>query len=676
MPLAAGTSTTIEQLAIDTIKTLAMDAVQEANSGHPGTPMALAPVGYALWTRHLRHNPRDPGWLDRDRFVLSAGHASMLIYSLLYLTGYDLTLDDIRRFRQWDSRTPGHPEYGHTPGVETTTGPLGQGVANSVGMALAERWLANRYNRPGHDVVGHRTYALCSDGDLMEGISHEAAEIAGHQRLGKLTWIFDDNRITIEGGTDLATVTDQSQRFQGYGWHTVTVEDGTDLDAIDAALLAARAETERPSLIVLRTTIAEGSPNMAGTAATHGAPLGLDEIEATKRNIGYPSLEPFHVEPAALEHWRRAAAGRAAHQEAWTRRFEAYRAEFSELAAEFEAVMAGELPDGWDQALPDLSSAPATATRNHSGKVLQGAASALPTMLGGSADLGGSNKTDIVGSGDLLRDNPGGRIMHFGVREHAMGAIMNGMALHGGIHPFGGTFLIFSDYMRPSIRLAALMGLPVTYVFTHDSIGLGEDGPTHQPIEQLAALRAIPGLLDLRPADGPETAEAWRAALTYREGPSFLALTRQTVPVIERGPGRPSADQLHRGAYVLRDAPDGSALDAVVVASGSEVGIALEAREQLANENIGIRVVSMPSWHLFSAQPASYQEQILPRHVLKVSLEAGSTMGWERWVGSEGTSIGIDRFGASAPFQEIYRQYGITANAVGDAVRRQHLRKG
>ncbi len=676
MPLAAGTSTTIEQLAIDTIKTLAMDAVQEANSGHPGTPMALAPVGYALWTRHLRHNPRDPGWLDRDRFVLSAGHASMLIYSLLYLTGYDLTLDDIRRFRQWDSRTPGHPEYGHTPGVETTTGPLGQGVANSVGMALAERWLANRYNRPGHDVVGHRTYALCSDGDLMEGISHEAAEIAGHQGLGKLIWIFDDNRITIEGATDLATVTDQSQRFQGYGWHTLTVDDGTDLDAIDAALLAAKAETGRPSLIVLRTTIAEGSPNMAGTAATHGAPLGRVEVEATKRNIGYPSLEPFHVEPAALEHWRRAAAGRAAHQEAWTRRFEAYRAEFPGLASEFEAVMAGELPDGWDQALPDLSSAPATATRNHSGKVLQGAASALPTMLGGSADLGGSNKTDIVGSGDLLRDNPGGRIVHFGVREHAMGAIMNGMALHGGIHPFGGTFLIFSDYMRPSIRLAALMGLPVTYVFTHDSIGLGEDGPTHQPIEQLAALRAIPGLLDLRPADGPETAEAWRAALTYREGPSFLALTRQTVPVIERGPGRPSADQLHRGAYVLRDAPDGTSLDTVVVASGSEVGMALEARAKLANENIGVRVVSMPSWHLFSAQPASYQEQILPRHVLKVSVEAGSTMGWERWVGSGGISIGIDRFGASAPFQEIYRQYGITAEAVGDAVRRQHLRKG
>jgi len=676
MPLAAGTSTTIEQLAIDTIKTLAMDAVQEANSGHPGTPMALAPVGYALWTRHLRHNPRDPGWPDRDRFVLSAGHASMLIYSLLYLTGYDLTLDDIRRFRQWNSRTPGHPEYGHTPGVETTTGPLGQGVANSVGMALAERWLAIRYNRPGHDVVDHRTYALCSDGDLMEGISHEAAEIAGHQGLGKLIWIFDDNRITIEGATDLATVTDQSQRFRGYGWHTVTVEDGTDLEAIDAALLAAKAETERPSLIVLRTTIAEGSPNMAGTAATHGAPLGLDEIEATKRNIGYPSLEPFHVEPAAREHWRRAAAGRAVHQEAWARRFEAYRAEFPGLASEFGAVMAGELPDGWDHALPDLSAAPATATRNHSGKILQGAASTLPTMLGGSADLGGSNKTDSVGSGDLLRNNPGGRIVHFGVREHAMGAIMNGMALHGGIHPFGGTFLIFSDYMRPSIRLAALMGLPVTYVFTHDSIGLGEDGPTHQPIEQLAALRAIPGLLDLRPADGPETVEAWRAALTYREGPSFLALTRQTVPVIDRSPGRPSADQLHRGAYVLRDAPGGTSLDAVVVASGSEVGIALEARERLANESIGVRVVSMPSWRLFSAQPASYREQILPSHVLRVSVEAGSTLGWERWVGSEGTSIGIDRFGASAPFQEIYRHYGITAEAVCDTVRHRHLRKG
>ncbi len=676
MPLAAGTSTTIEQIAIDTVKTLAMDAVQEANSGHPGTPMALAPVGYALWTRHLRHNPRDPGWADRDRFVLSAGHASMLIYSLLYLTGYDVTLDDIRRFRQWGSKTPGHPEYGHTPGVETTTGPLGQGVANTVGMALAERWLADRYNRPGHEVVDHRTYALCSDGDLMEGISHEAAEIAGHQGLAKLTWIFDDNRITIEGATDLATVTDQCERFRGYGWHTLTVADGTDLEAIDAALEAAKAETTRPTLIVLRTTIAEGSPNMAGTAATHGAPLGEEEIDATKRNIGYPSLERFHVEPAALEHWRAAASGGIAQQEEWTRRLEVYRAGFPELAAEFEAVTAGELPVGWDESLPDLSSAPATATRNHSGKVLQAVASTLPTMVGGSADLGGSNKTDITGSGSLLRDNPGGRIVHFGVREHAMGAIMNGMALHGGMHPFGGTFLIFSDYMRPSIRLAALMGLPVTYVFTHDSIGLGEDGPTHQPVEQLAALRAIPGLLDLRPADGPETAEAWRAAIAHRDGPSFLALTRQTVPVIDRGPGNPSAGELHRGAYVLRDAPPGTRLDALVIASGSEVGIALEARHLLAAEGIGVRVVSMPSWRLFSAQPADYQEQILPPHVRRVSVEAGSTMGWERWIGSGGAAIGIDRFGASAPFQEIYRHYGITAEAVRDTVRSLHLEKG
>lgn len=661
--------TAVEQLAIDTVKVLAMDAVQKANSGHPGTPMALAPVGYVLWTRHLRHNPRDPGWVDRDRFVLSAGHASMLIYSLLHLTGYDLSLEDIRQFRQWGSRTPGHPEYGHTPGVETTTGPLGQGVANTVGMALAERWLANRYNRPGHRIVDHRTWAICSDGDLMEGISHEAAEIAGHQKLDKLTWIFDDNRITIEGSTDLATATDQVKRFQGYGWHTLTVEDGTDPEAIDAALAAARTETGRPTLIVLTTTIAEGSPNMAGTAATHGAPLGEAEIRATKRNIGYPSLEPFHVEPAALERWRRGAAEWATQQAVWVRRFEAYRAEHPELAADFEAAARREVPAGWEEALPDLSGAPATATRNHSGKVLQGVARAVPTMLGGSADLGGSNKTDIAGGGDLLADNPGGRIIHFGVREHAMGAVMNGMALHGGVHPFGGTFLIFSDYMRPAIRLAALMGLPVIYVFTHDSIGLGEDGPTHQPVEQLAALRAIPALLDLRPADGPETAEAWRAALRYRNGPSFLALTRQTVPVVDRGTGRPSADGLQRGAYVLREPANGR-LDAVVIASGSEVGVALDAREDLAADDIGVRVVSMPSWRLFAAQPREYRAEVLSGAVLRVSVEAGSTSGWERWVGDGGISIGIDRFGASAPWQGIYARHGITGAAVGDRIRK------
>lgn len=659
--------TTIEKLAIDTIKVLAMDAVQAANSGHPGTPMALAPFGYVLWTRHLRHDPGAPGWVDRDRFVLSAGHASMFLYSLLHLSGYDLSLDDIRNFRQWGSPTPGHPEYGHTPGVETTTGPLGQGVANTVGMALAERWLAHRYNRPGHAIVDHHTYALCSDGDLMEGISHEAAEIAGHQRLGKLIWVFDDNRITIEGATDLATATDQRKRFEGYGWHTLHVEDGTDTAAIDAALTAARAATDRPSLIVMTTTIAEGSPNMAGTADTHGAPLGADEIAATKLNIGYPSLEPFHVEPAALEHWRNRAGSRAGAHAAWERRMEAYRAAFPDLAAEFQAAAAGEMPDGWEEALPDLTAAPATATRNHSGRVLQGAAGAIPTMIGGSADLGGSNKTDIAGGGDLLADNPGGRIIHFGVREHAMGAVMNGMALHRGVRPFGGTFLIFSDYMRPAIRLAALMGLPVTYVFTHDSIGLGEDGPTHQPIEQLAALRAVPGLLDLRPADGPETAEAWRAALSYREGPSFLALTRQTVPVIDRGPGKPAATGLHRGAYTLRDAVS-SRPDVAIIASGSEVGIALEARKTLAKQGIAARVVSMPSWRLFAAQPPEYRRQVLPDDVFRISVEAGSTMGWDRWVGSAGASIGIDRFGASAPFRDIYRRYGVSPDAVIEAV--------
>jgi len=672
MSQAVGVTIGTEKLAIDTIKTLAMDAVQEANSGHPGTPMALAPFGYALWTRHLRHNPADPGWINRDRFVLSAGHASMFLYSLLYLSGYDLSLDDIRQFRQWDSRTPGHPEYGHTPGVETTTGPLGQGVANTIGMALAERWLAHRYNRPGHEIVDHHTYALCSDGDLMEGISHEAAEIAGHQRLGKLIWVFDDNRITIEGSTDLATCTDQARRFEGYGWHTLTVEDGTDLAAIDAALAAARAETDRPTLIVLSTTIAEGSPNMAGLASTHGAPLGADEIAATKLNIGYPSLEPFHVEPAALRHWRERCKGGAAKQAAWQRRFEGYRATYPELATDLERAAAGELPAGWEDSLPDLTNAPATATRNHSGKVLQGAAAAIPAMIGGSADLGGSNKTDIAGSGDHLADNPGGRIIHFGVREHAMGAIMNGMALHGGVHPFGGTFLVFSDYMRPAIRLAALMQLPVTYVFTHDSIGLGEDGPTHQPIEHLAALRAIPGLLDLRPADGPETAEAWRAALSHRTGPSFLALTRQTVPFIDRGPGRPSASGLHRGGYILREARSGS-LDAVVIASGSEIGAALEARALLHDDGIDARVVSMPSWRLFAAQSADYRNEVLPGGVLKVSIEAGSTMGWNRWVGPNGISIGIDHFGASAPFQEVYRRYGVTAEAVRKAVRERVL---
>ena len=657
-----------EKLAVDTVKVLAMDAVEAASSGHPGTPMALAPLGYVLWTRHLRHNPKNPNWPDRDRFVLSAGHASMLIYSLLHLTGYDLSLDDLKNFRQLGGRTPGHPEYGHCPGVETTTGPLGQGLANTVGMALAERWLAARHNRPGHEIVSHRTWAICSDGDLMEGVSHEAAEIAGHQKLAKLTWIFDDNRITIEGSTDLATATDQRRRFEGYGWHVLSVADGTDLGAIDRALAAARAERERPTLIVLGTRIAEGSPGMVGTAASHGAPLGAAEVEATKRAIGYPSLQPFHVEPTALAEWRGGAEGWAEAEADWRRRLEAYRAEAPEAAATFEAQISGALPPGWEAAIPDLGSRPATATRHHSGVVLQGVAGAVRNLVGGSADLGGSNKTDIAGGGDLSSSAPGGRVVHFGVREHAMGAVMNGMALHGGVHPFGGTFLIFSDYMRPAIRLAALMGLPVTYVFTHDSIGLGEDGPTHQPVEQLATLRAVPGLLDLRPADGPETAEAWRAALRYRGGPSFLALTRQTVPPIDRSGGLPGARGLHRGAYVLRE-PSGARPDVVLVASGSEVAIALRAGAGLAEDGIAARVVSMPSWRLFAEQSYSYRAEVIPPDALRVSLEAGGTMGWERWVGEDGVSLGIDGFGASAPWERLYEHYGITVDQVRRAVR-------
>ena len=671
MTEGAGSASDIQQLAIDTIKVLAMDAVQAAKSGHPGTPMALAPVAYAMWTKHLRHNPQNPAWIDRDRFVLSAGHASMLLYGLLYLTGYDLSLEDIRSFRQWGSKTPGHPEYGHTAGVETTTGPLGQGIANTVGMALAERWLAARFNRPGHEVIDHHTYALCSDGDLMEGLSHEAAEIAGHQQLGKLLWIFDDNRITIEGSTDLATSTDQATRFAGYGWHTQTVEDGTNLNAINAAIDRAKNETGRPSLIVLRTRIAEGSPNMVGQAATHGAPLGAAEIAATKENIGYPSNEDFHVETAAVEHWREGKDRWSAEEREWNERLAAYKAEYPALADELVSISEGALPEGWDRDLPDLADSGANATRGHSGSILQAVAEALPWLVGGSADLGSSNKTDIDGGGDLLPETPSGRVIHFGVREHAMGSILNGMALHGGVRPFGGTFLIFSDYMRPAIRLASLMGLPVTYVFTHDSIGLGEDGPTHQPVEQLMTLRAIPGLMDLRPADGPETVEAWRASINYREGPSFLALTRQKVPVLDRTGLMAGAVGLHRGGYVLLDAA-GNRPDCILIASGSEISLALEAKERLEAEGVGVRVVSMPSWHLFKAQTPGYRDEVLPPGVTnRVSIEAGSTFGWSEWIGPDGTAIGIDEFGASAPSEELYARYGITVERVCEAARRR-----
>lgn len=695
----------LSRLAIDAVRVLSMDAVQKANSGHPGAPMGLAPVGYLLWTRHLSHNPANPEWSDRDRFVLSAGHASMLVYSLLHLSGYDLPLEEIRNFRQWGSRTPGHPEHGHTAGVETTTGPLGQGVANSVGMALAERWLAHRFNRPGHEVVDHHTWALCSDGDLMEGISHEAAEFAAHQRLGKLIWVFDDNRVTIDGGTDLSCSTDHERRFRAYGWDVRRVRDGNDLPALDAALAGAREEAGRPSLVIVRTTIGYGSPGKAGSSSSHGAPLGVEEVDATKRNLGYPSRDPFHVEAEALAHWRETAGRGAELEEEWRGRRAAYRAAHPAAAEELRAALAGEPPAGWDAEIPDLAAPPKPlATRVCSGQVLRGLGKRVPNLLGGSADLAGSNKTTLAGADNLLAATPGGRTIHFGVREHAMGGILNGMALHGGVRPYGGTFLIFSDYMRPSIRLAALMRLPVTYVFTHDSIGVGEDGPTHQPIEQLASLRAIPGVLDLRPADGPETAEAWRAALTYADGPSFLALTRQAVAIIDRdetasqargmgptgGVGRlPHSDAdrtggssgrneatssgrcratpasgLHRGGYVLLEATGGDPA-AILIASGSEVGVAIEARTALQAEGVPTRVVSLPSWFLFSRQPRRYRDQVLPPEVpARVSVEAGSTAGWTRWTGDRGGSVGIDHFGASAPGAVLFEKFGITAEAV------------
>jgi len=659
-----GRSPELDQLCIDAVRVLSMDAVQQANSGHPGTPMALAPLGYLLWTQHLRHNPANPGWLDRDRFVLSVGHASMLVYSLLYLTGYDLPKEELVNFRQWGSQTPGHPEVGHTPGVETTTGPLGQGVANSVGMALAERWLAARFNRPGHEVVDHYTYALCSDGDLMEGISHEVAELAGHQKLGKLIWIFDDNRITIEGGTDLSTSTDHADRFSGYQWHILHVEDGTDLSTMDQALETARTETERPTLIILRTRIGEGSPNKVNLAAAHGAPLGTDEITATKENLGYPSQEPFYVDPDAQAAWRETSERGHGLEEEWHDRFLAYRGDHPELADEYVSMMRGDLPSGWDTEVPDYEQVDnADATRNWSGKVLQGLAAGLPNLLGGSADLGASNKTDITGGGDLLAETPEGRVIHFGIREHGMGGILNGLALHGGIRPFAGTFLIFSDYMRPSIRLAGLMGLPVTYVFTHDSIGLGEDGPTHQPIEQMMTLRAIPNLVDFRPADAAETVVGWRVAMERTDGPTFLALTRQKVPVLNRTE-LASSEGARRGAYVLAEATDGAA-DVILVASGSEVGTALEARSLLEADGTPTRVVSMPSWRLFEQQDQEYRDGVLPRdHRIRIGVEAGSTFGWARWVGDGGGAVGIDHFGASAPAEVLYERFGITAEEV------------
>jgi transketolase len=654
---------TLDRLCIDTIRTLSMDAVQAANSGHPGTPMALAPLAYVIWTRHLKHNPADTHWPDRDRFILSAGHASMLLYSMLYLTGYGLTLDDIKNFRQWESPTPGHPEYGLTRGVETTTGPLGQGFATGVGMAMAEAHLAAVYNRPGHEVIDHYVYAICSDGDLMEGVAAEAASLAGHLKLGKLIYFWDDNKITIEGSTDLAFTEDVGKRFEGYGWHTLTVDDGNDLEAIDAAIRAAQADP-RPSMITVKTIIGYGSPNKAGSEKAHGEALGEEEVKLTKQNLGWPSLDPFFVPDEALEHMRASGQRGAEWQAEWERRMDAFRQAEPEAAAGLDAALGRTLPDGWDADLPSWGKdEKPIATRAASGKALNAIAKRVPWLMGGSADLAGSNNTNIDGGGDYGPDNYAGRILHFGVREHAMGSVMNGMTLHGGVRVFGGTFLIFSEYMRPPIRLAALMEQPTIYVFTHDSVGLGEDGPTHQPVEQLPSLRAIPGLIDLRPADANETVEAWRFAMEHTEGPVFLSLTRQALPHLDRET-MGAASGLRRGAYVLADA-EGGEPQVILMATGSEVSLALEARERLAAEGIRARVVSMPSWALFAQQDKAYRDEVLPPHVrARVSVEAAHPMGWERWVGNEGTVIGISRFGASAPAKRVFQELGLSAENI------------
>ncbi|MBI4459745.1 MAG: transketolase [Acidobacteria bacterium] len=650
--------TTLDELCINTIRALAMDAVEKAQSGHPGMPMGAAPMAYALWTRFLRYNPENPQWPDRDRFVLSAGHGSMLLYALLYLTGYDLSLEEIQRFRQWGSRTPGHPEHGLTPGVEVTSGPLGQGFGNGVGMAMAERFLAATFNRPGHTVVDHFTYGIVSDGDLMEGVASEAASLAGHLKLGKLIYLYDDNRVTIEGETSLAFTENVSQRFEAYGWHVQEI-DGNELRAVVSALAVARAELKRPSLIRAHTHIAYGSPNKQDTADAHGAPLGKQEVRLTKQALGWPLEPDFYVPPEALDHFREAVQ-RGRRQEAqWQSRFELYAAAFPELAEQWEQSAKGELPSGWEASLPKfLPEGGELATRQASGKVLNAVAGHLPTLIGGSADLAPSTDTLLKGLGEFHL-TPGGRNLRFGVREHAMGATLNGMAFHGGIRPYGATFLVFSDYMRPSIRLAALSSLPVIYVFTHDSIGLGEDGPTHQPIEHLAALRAMPNLAVIRPADATETAIAWKLALERRSGPTALILTRQKLPVLDRRTF-PPAELAAKGAYILAEAEAGP-LRLILIATGSEVHASLKARKLLEAKGIGTRLVSMPCWELFAEQPEAYREEVLPQVIkARLAVEAASPMGWREHVGEQGDVLGITSFGASAPGGVVLEKYGFT----------------
>jgi len=651
----------LEDRCIDTIRFLAVDGVQKANSGHPGMPMGAAAIAHTLFTRHLRYDAADPAWPDRDRFVLSAGHASMLLYSMLHLTGYDLSLDDLKAFRQWGSRTPGHPEYKHTAGVETTTGPLGQGVANGVGMALAERFLAATF---GPEVVDHYTYVLAGDGCMMEGISSEAASFAGHQQLGKLVLLYDDNHVTIDGATDLAFTEDVCKRFEAYGWHVQKVADGGDIDAIDAAITAAKAEAGRPSMIAVRTHIGCGSPNKQDKSAAHGAPLGVDEVKLTKEACDWPLEPAFFVADDVRAFYADASGKAAAAHAEWTKRYEAWQAADAARAGAWDDAWSGTLPEGWDADLPVFTTEDKVATRAASGKVINALAPHLPTLMGGSADLAPSNNTLIKDAPDQQAATPEGRNVRWGVRELAMAGMGNGLALHGGVRPYVATFFVFVDYMRPSMRLASLMGLPVTYVLTHDSIGVGEDGPTHQPIEHLAILRATPNWVDLRPADANETVEAWKIALQTTDAPVGLMLTRQNLPTIDREKYA-AASGIARGAYVLADAADGGAPDVILIASGSEVAPALEAHERLVADGVRSRLVNMASMQLFAKQDADYRESVLPPACSsRLAIEAGVTFGWDRWVGDGGQIIGLDHYGASAPAGTLFEEWGFTADNV------------
>jgi transketolase len=659
------TTATFEQTCIDTIRFLAVDAVQKANSGHPGMPMGLAPVAHVLWTRHLKYDAAHPDWPDRDRFVLSAGHGSMLLYGMLYLTGYGLTLDDLKRFRQLGSRTPGHPEYRDTPGIETTTGPLGQGFGNAVGMAIAEAFLGATFNDAARPVVDHYTFAIASDGDLMEGVASEAASLAGHLGLGKLIVLYDDNLISLDGPTEMAFTEDRMARFAAYRWHTQVVPDANDLEAIDAAIVAAKAETGRPSIIAVRSHIGYGSPHLQDTSKAHGAPLGPDEVKATKENLGWPLEPTFYVPDEVLAFYREAGARGAAVRRAWEERYSAWRAAAPDAAQRWDGAWRREPAAGWEAALPTYAPGDgAVATRSVSGAVINALAPFLPTMIGGSADLASSNSTLIKGADVFGRDSYAGRNIWFGVREHAMAAAANGMALHGGVIPYAATFFVFTDYQRPALRLGALMGAPVKYVFTHDSIGLGEDGPTHQPVEHLAILRATPNFTVVRPADATETVEAWKLALASNGGPVALVLTRQKLPVIDRS-RYASASGLARGAYVLADAAGPVDPDLILIATGSEVHLALAAHERLVGEGVRSRVVSMPCRTLFFAQDETYRDTVLsPRVEARLSIEAAATFGWRDVVGDHGQSIGLDRFGASAPAEDLFEVFGFTVDNV------------